>query len=164
MFGLLGSGIFGSLFGGLFRLIPEILKYFDKGNERAHELEMFREQCELEKVRGQIKMADAQESHQESVDDGVLAAFNAAIKQQADMAVAAGGWAASLSASVRPVLTYYLLALYGLVKMALYFHALAQGQAWDVVLPRMWGADDMALLSGAVNYWLLDRTLGKRGL
>ena len=32
------------------------------------------------------------------------------------------------------------------------------------VLKAAWGVDDMALLSGVVNYWILDRTLAKRGL
>ena len=52
MFEILGGGIFGSLLGGIFRLAPEVLKYFDKKNERQHELSMFDKQCELEKVRG----------------------------------------------------------------------------------------------------------------
>ena len=38
MFEFIGSGILGSLFGGIFRLAPEILKFFDKKNERDHEL------------------------------------------------------------------------------------------------------------------------------
>ena len=50
MFEILGGGIFGSLLGGIFRLAPEVLKYFDKKNERQHELAMFDKQC----VQGQI--------------------------------------------------------------------------------------------------------------
>ena len=41
MFDLLGGGLLGSIFGGLFRLAPEILKLLDKANERKHELNMF---------------------------------------------------------------------------------------------------------------------------
>jgi len=47
MLEFLGSGLFGSLFGGLFRLAPELLKYFDKANERKHELAMFGLQTDL---------------------------------------------------------------------------------------------------------------------
>ena len=46
MFEILGGGIFGSLLGGIFRLAPEVLKFFDKKNERQHELAMFDKQCE----------------------------------------------------------------------------------------------------------------------
>ena len=49
MFELLGGGILGSVLGGVFRLVPEVIKYFDKKNERQHELAMFDKQCDLEK-------------------------------------------------------------------------------------------------------------------
>ena len=32
MFELLGGGVIGSLLGGVFRLAPEVLKFFDKKN------------------------------------------------------------------------------------------------------------------------------------
>ena len=57
MFELLGGGVIGSVLGGVFRLAPEVLKYFDKKNERLHELSMFARQCELETLRGQQKLA-----------------------------------------------------------------------------------------------------------
>ena len=80
------------------------------------------------------------------------------------MAKAAGGWVASLSASVRPVMTYYLLLLYGAAKTASMLLAYHSGQPMLEVFKSAWSVDDMALLSGVVNYWILDRTLAKRGL
>ena len=77
---------------------------------------------------------------------------------------AAGGWAASLSASVRPVMTYYLLVLYGTAKTAAMVLAYYHGQALTEVLAKSWGSDDMALLTGVINYWMIDRSLAKRGL
>jgi hypothetical protein len=93
-----------------------------------------------------------------------MAAFQSAIQQQTDMVKAAGGWAASLSASVRPVMTYYLLVFYGIVKICLIWDSMRLGAPLVDVMPKMWGGDDMALLSGVVNYWILDRTLAKRGI
>ena len=164
MFEILGGGIFGSLLGGIFRLAPEVLKYFDKKNERQHELAMFDKQCDLEKVRGQIKLEEIGAQRDMAVDVGVMDAFKAAIDQQTEMAKAAGGWVASLSASVRPVMTYYLLLLYGVAKTAAILLAYFAGQPMLEVLKSAWTVDDMALLSGVVNYWILDRTLAKRGL
>jgi hypothetical protein len=160
MFELLGGGIAGSLLGGLFRLIPEVIKYFDKKDERDHELAMFDKQCELEKVRGAQKLAEIGAQREATVDTGVMDAFNAAINQQTEMVKAAGGWVASLSASVRPVMTYYLLVLYGVFKAATVIANYGTPELMKIV----WGVDDMALLSGVVNYWILDRTLAKRGL
>jgi len=108
MLEMLSGGLLGSLFGGLFRLAPEVLKHFDKKNERSHEMLMFARQCELEQIRGQMKLAEIGAQREAAVDVGVMDAFNAAIEQQATMVKAAGGWAASLSASVRPVVTYWM--------------------------------------------------------
>ena len=164
MFELLGGGILGSVLGGVFRLAPEVLKYFDKKNERQHELSMFARQCELETLRGQQKLAEIGAHREAAVDVGVMDAFNAAINQQAEMVKAAGGWAASLSASVRPVMTYYLLVMYGAAKTAAMVLAYYHGQALTEVLSKSWGTDDMALLTGVINYWMIDRSLAKRGL
>jgi hypothetical protein len=164
MFDLIGGGILGSLLGGIFRLAPEVIKYFDKKNERQHELAMFDKQCDLEKVRGQIRLEEIGAQRDMAVDVGVMDAFKAAIDQQTEMVKAAGGWVASLSASVRPVMTYYLLLLYGVAKTASIVLAYLAGQPMLEVLKAAWGVDDMALLSGVVNYWILDRTLAKRGL
>jgi len=164
MFELLGGGIIGSLLGGVFCLVPEVLKYFDKKNDRQHELAMFDKQCDLEKVRGQIKMEEIGAQRDMAIDSGVMGAFQAAINQQTEMVKAAGGWAASLSASVRPLMTYYLLVLYGASKVASMALAHSGGQAMVDVLAKTWSVDDMALLAGVVNFWILDRTLAKRGL
>ena len=164
MFEMLGGGILGSLLGGVFRLAPELLKFLDKKNERQHELAMFDKQCDLEKVRGQQKLAEIGAQRDMAVDVGVMDAFKAAIDQQTEMVKVAGGWVASLSASVRPMMTYYLLLLYGAAKTASIVLAYYAGQPMLEVLKSAWSVDDMALLSGVVNYWILDRTLAKRGL
>jgi hypothetical protein len=164
MFDILSGGILGSVLGGVFRLAPEVLKFFDKKNEREHELSMFSRQCELETLRGQQKLAEIGAVREAAVDVGVMDAFNAAINQQAEMVKSAGGWAASLSASVRPVMTYYLLVLYGTAKTSAMVLAYYHGQALTEVLAKSWGTDDMALLTGVINYWMIDRSLAKRGL
>jgi hypothetical protein len=164
MMDFLGGGIVGSLLGGIFRLVPEAFKFLDRKNEREHELAMFDKQCELEKVRGSQKLAEIGAQREATVDSGVMDAFSAAINQQTEMVKSAGGWVASLSASVRPVMTYYLLLLYGVFKTATIAIGYASGQPIPELLKNAWSVDDMALLSGVVNYWILDRTLAKRGL
>ena len=164
MLELLSGGIFGSLLGGIFRLAPEVLKFFDKKNERQHEMAMFSRQCELEQLRGQQKLAEIGAARDAAIDVGVMDAFNAAINQQAEMAKAAGGWAASLSASVRPVVTYWVIALWSFVHIWFAWNAWMAGAAPREVFNTMMTADFMALVSGTINYWFLDRTLKQRGL
>ena len=111
MLEMLGGGLLGSIFGGLFRMAPEVLKWLDKKNEREHELNMFKFQCDLEAQRGQQKLAEIGAQREAAIDVGVMNAFQSAIEQQTEMVKAAGGWVASLSASVRPVVTYWILGL-----------------------------------------------------
>ncbi len=56
MLDILSGGLLGSIFGGIFRMAPEVLKWMDKKNEREHELNMFKFQCDLEAQRGQQKL------------------------------------------------------------------------------------------------------------
>ncbi len=161
---ILSGGILGSLLGGVFRLPPEVLKFFDKKNEREHELAMFKHQCELETLRGQQKLAEIGAVREAAVDVGVMDAFQSAIEQQATMVKAAGGWVASLSASVRPVVTYWVLFVWSFIHVWFAWNAWLAGAPPVEVFKTMMTADFSALLGGTINYWFLDRTLTKRGL
>jgi hypothetical protein len=164
MLEILGGGVLGSLIGGLFRLAPEVLKFLDKKNERSHELSMFDRQCQLEAQRGQQKLQEIGAQHAMAVDTGVLDAFKSAIDQQAEMAKAAGGWVAKLSASVRPVVTYWILGVWTGVHCWYGYQGWASGLDATEVFKLMLSADFSALVAGTINYWFMDRTLAKRGL
>ena len=164
MFDVLSGGILGSVFGGLFRMAPEVLKYFDKKHERTHELNMFARQCELETLRGQQKLAEIGAQREAAIDVGVMDAFQSAIEQQATMVKAAGGWAASLSASVRPVVTYWVLFVWSFIHVWFAWNAWITGAPPVEVFKIMMSPDFSALLAGTINFWFLDRTLAKRGL
>ena len=164
MLDILSGGILGSVFGGLFRMAPEVLKFFDKKNERQHERLMFTRQCELETLRGQQKLAEIGAQREAAIDVGVMDAFQAAIEQQATMVKAAGGWAASLSASVRPVVTYWVLFVWSFIHVWFAWNAWITGAPPVEVFKIMMSPDFSALLAGTINFWFLDRTLAKRGL
>jgi hypothetical protein len=164
MFEMLSGGILGSIFGGVFRLAPEVLKWMDKKNERSHELNMFKFQCDLEQQRGAQKLAEIGAQREAAVDTGVMSAFQSAIEQQATMVKAAGGWVASLSASVRPVVTYWVLFVWSFIHVWFAWNAWLGGAPATEVFKTMMTPDFSALLSGTINYWFLDRTLSKRGI
>jgi hypothetical protein len=160
MLEMLGSGLLGSIFGGLFRLAPEVLKWLDRKDERGHELKMFAQQCELEAQRGSQKLQEIGAQRAMAVDVASLDAFKSAIESQADMAKSAGGWVAALSASVRPVVTYALIGTYLGMQIGMGIYAGSVAEAYRLVITQ----DFVALVSGTINYWLLNRTLEKRGL
>jgi hypothetical protein len=125
---------------------------------------MFKFQCDLEQQRGAQKLAEIGAQREAAVDVGVMNAFQSAIEQQATMVKAAGGWVASLSASVRPVVTYWVLFVWSFIHVWFAWNAWLAGAPAVEVFKTMMTPDFSALLSGTINYWFLDRTLSKRGL
>jgi hypothetical protein len=165
MLEILGGGIFGSLLGGIFRLAPEVLKWLDKKNERSHELEMFKNQCQLEAQRGSQKLDEIGAYRDMATDTGVLTAFSNAITQQSEMVKAAGpGWIASLSASVRPIITYWIIFIWSFVHIWFCWNSYINGLPPIEVFKTLLTPDLSALVAGTINYWFLDRSLMKRGL
>jgi hypothetical protein len=164
MIDILGGGLLGSIFGGLFRLAPEVLKFLDRKNERLHELKMFEQQCQLEQMRGAQKLQEIGAQHGMAVDVGVLDAFKSAMDQQTEMVKAAGGWVASLSASVRPVVTYWILFIWSFVHIWFAWNAWLQGMPPVEVFKTAMSPDFAALVAGTINFWFLDRALKARGL
>lgn len=157
MFELLGGGLLGSIFGGIFRLAPEILKLFDKVNERKHELNMFRLQTDLEKMRGEFRVEEKYVDHSITQLDAIQEAF----KEQATSAQASYRWVAALSALVRPMVTYILFGLYVAVKAVVISHALDSGASWYDVATKFWTPEDFGMLNLVITFWFVGRAIEK---
>lgn len=164
MLEIFSGGILGSIFGGLFRLAPEVLKFLDRKNERLHELQMFQQQCQLENMRAQNRLEEIGVMKDMAVDVGVIGAFKSAIDQQAEMVKAAGGKIAALSASVRPVITYWVFAVWTILHLFLCIQGYREGMSTYEMTKLFLSVDFVALVAGTLNYWFLDRTLQRRGL
>lgn len=155
MFEFLGSGVIGSLFGGLFRLAPEVLKFFDKQNDRKHELAMMDKQLDYEKLKGEFKVEE------KYVDFSVhqLDAMQEAFKEQAATATSSYKWVSALSALVRPMVTYVLFGLYVCFKITMMYYAVQTGIPWNAVMQQAWNQDDFAMLNAILMFWFVGRTL-----
>jgi hypothetical protein len=157
MLELVGGGLLGSIFGGLFRLAPEVLKFLDKGNERKHELAMFTLQTDLEKVKGNFRMEEKYVDY--STEQ--LKVIQEAFKEQATTAKEAGWFVAAVSALVRPGITWALFFMYATVKAAGLMMALSSGAPWQDVVIKAWGADDFAMLNMCLTFWFVGRSIEK---
>lgn len=159
MIEVVASGLLGTIVGGIFRLAPEILKFFDKKNERTHELDMVKATVDLEKTRGEIRVQER------SIDFDVaqIEAIKEAYKADGEAAKASYPWVAALNALVRPLITYCLFFLYVIVKITFILHGIDMGSHWVDVLKANYGPDDFALLTSILSYWFLSRTLSKTG-
>jgi hypothetical protein len=157
MLELVGGGLLGSIFGGLFRLAPEVLKFLDKGNERKHELAMFTLQTDLEKVKGNFRMEEKYVDY--STEQ--LKAIQEAFKEQSTTAKEAGKFVSAVSALVRPGITWALFFMYATVKAAGLGIALSSGAPWQDVVLKGWSADDFAMLNMCLTFWFVGRSIEK---
>jgi hypothetical protein len=147
--------LLGGLLGGAFRLAPELLKWLDRRGERGHELAMQDKALEFEKVRGAQRMAEIGSQADAAWNTGAIEALRESVRTQGEKTGVK--WADALSASVRPVITYWFMALYCAAKTAAFVAAVTAGVAWSTVILHAWTEADQALWAGVLNFWFLGR-------
>ncbi len=151
--------LLGGLLGGAFRLAPEVLKWLDRKGERGHELAMQDKALEFEKVRGAQRMAEIGESAEAAWNTGAIEALKEAVRSQGEKTGVA--WADALSSSVRPVITYWFMALYCTAKTAAFAAAINGGALWSEAVVHAWTEADQALWAGVLNFWFLGRVFDR---
>lgn len=152
------GGLLGSVFGGLFRLAPEVLKWLDRKNERDHELNMFKLQTDLEKQRGEYRIEERYVDHSIASLDAISEAF----KQQGEADAKAWKWVASMSALVRPGVTYILFGMYCVFKVAVILYAFDNQADWKEVFTTTWTGEDFAMLNMILTFWFVGRAIERR--
>lgn len=138
------EAILSTLAGGALRAVPEIMAFFDKKNERKHELEMFNKQLEADKIKGQQAIEAAKIQDQIAIDTGGLQALVESVKAQAQLT--GNKFVDGLNALVRPSLTYAFAVAYFIAKV----HS-----GWTYT------AFDQEVLSGIIGFWFMGRVFDK---
>ena len=151
--------LLGGLLGGVFRLAPELLKWLDRQGERGHELAMQDKALEFEKIRGAQRMAEIGSQAEASWNTGAIEALRDAVRTQGEKTGV--WWADTLSSSVRPIITYWLMALYCAAKTVTFVAALNAGAGWGAAVLAAWSEADQALWAGVLNFWFLGRVFDR---
>ena len=151
------ESLFGGLLGGIFRLIPEFIKLTDTKDARKHELSMMNVEIKLAELKAQQEMHVVDTEAQKAQFD----AIGKALEGQTAMASAGGKFVSAISALVRPLITYWVVALWSAVKIAMMMVAYEQNADWKAVLIQSWSTDDMAILSMILTFWFVGRAVEK---
>lgn len=151
--------LLGGVMGGAFRLAPELLKWIDRRGERWHELAMQDKALEFEKLRGAGRMAEIGANADAQWNAESLNALRDAIRSQGEKSGMA--WADALSVSVRPVITYWFMALYCAAKSAAFTAAVSAGVSWETAILHAWTEADQALWAGVLNFWFIGRVFDR---
>lgn len=152
--------LLGTLFGGVFRLAPEIFRFLDRKNEREHELFMFDKQLEADKLRGQFAIDQIHAQADASIGAAEVQAIIEATKAQA---VQTGiRWVDAINALIRPLLALqWLIFLWPAVIIAGFVLAVKTGADPLVALKAAFGIDEKAMAASVASFWLVDRSLRK---
>lgn len=151
--------LLGGLLGGAFRLTPEILKWIDRKGERSHELAIKDKNLELEKLRSSTTMSEVATKAEDTQSTIAINTLNSAVTSQGT--VTGVKWADALSSSVRPIITYWFMALYCAAKATTFLSATQTGSDWTTAVQNVWTESDQALWSGVLNFWFLGRVFDR---
>ena len=151
--------LLGGLLGGAFRLAPEFLKWLDRKGERGHELSMQDKALEFEKLRGAQRMHEIGAGADAAWNVGAIETLREAVRTQGEKTGVR--WADALSSSVRPVITYWFMALYCAAKTAAFAAAIEGSADWGVAILHAWTEADQALWAGVLNFWFIGRVFDR---
>lgn len=151
--------ILSLLGGGLLRLLPEVFSFLNKKTDNSHELAMMDKQLALEQARGANRQSELELQTTSEQIVHMLDAQAEALKSQ--MQITGIRFVDALNFLVRPLATYYVLALYGLAKIAMFVLAVRSGiGGWESIL-QLYTDEDRNILSGILGFWFLGRVFEK---
>lgn len=146
----------GALLGGVFRVVPEVLKWLDRKDERKHELSMQDKAIEFQRVKGDQRMDEIVAQGQQDWNVGALNALQASIEAQAKPSGVR--WIDGFNALIRPLMALqWVIVLYPAVLIASYVLAVDAGVAPLAALVQVFGPEEKAFTAAIANFWILNR-------
>lgn len=164
--------ILTAVFGFAAPFLPELLKYFNRKADNAHELKLLELQIQgrnqehmwrMEEINAQADIAEAVELHKPTPSTGVQILDAARDNYWPKGAVIPVFLLFSLldflAGMVRPTITYAAFIFYAAYKWAI-FHELTTRFANDAAgaLSQMWGENDWAVLTLVLSYYFGTRS------
>lgn len=152
--------LLGLVFGGVFRMLPELLGVFKAKRDADHEFRMTELQLKIDEARAKHALDLAHAQAEIAAAAGEMNAWAEAIRGQATNTGV--GWVDALSSSVRPVLTYWwVLVLYSGAKLLQIVVGLDDGVALAEFVPILVTEFDRTVIGSILSFWFVDRSLRK---
>lgn len=153
--------ILGGALGGIARLAPEVLKFFDRKAERKHELALGDQQYRIATAANQTALQKADIELMQSQFVSALDAMKEGVKSQGQLTGIK--IVDAISATVRPVITYWIFGLYSIAKSyQIKLIMAADGVDLAQAVAASWSASDDAMLSAVLTFWFIGRVWDKK--
>jgi len=148
--------LLGSLFGGLFRLVPELLRWFDRKDEREHELALIA----ANEIRGTQQLSSEEIHGTQQLNSEELAALVEGVKAAATQSGIK--WIDGLNALIRPWIAFqWVLVLWPTVIISGIVMSVQSGTNVLEAIQATFGSEEKAVCSSIVGFWYMDRSLRK---
>ena len=148
MLSLLGSALgFGT------SIIPSVIDLFKQRQTDKQELAMLQAKARYAAQLSELKIDELRSKSDISEIEGIH-------KSQA-AAVSNSTFAAALSGSVRPIVTYLFVGIFLTVKITALVTAMKAGQTLNDAMPIIWDQDTQILFSGIISFWFGHRAFEK---
>jgi hypothetical protein len=146
--------LLGSLLGFLSALAPRAFDYYQERADRAHELSIIDRQMEQMRLGSHLKL--------EEINAKADVAQSKAIYRH-DSSIKASTFIDNLRGSVRPVITYLLVATFIAIKGAgLYALIVIEGMAVYQALPLIGDDQFNSLLAAIISFWFGSRAMARK--
>lgn len=140
------------LIGFLSSGLPHVFEYFKAKQDNAHELAMFQMQIEASKAEAQSKLEATMYESAASIEVAEQERFSTEKPVQSGIR-----WIDGLNASVRPIVTYWILAIYTISKVWIFFPITLL--PWQT--STLWLAADADILGAVIAYHFGSRSFSK---
>lgn len=159
--------LFSALLGFVSSAVPDLLKLFRDGKDRAHEITLLK--LQMEHAREANAAASVQQL--QAIESQSFIAEQSALNERLKDNLTGIHWVDALAGSVRPVITYAFFGLYFLVKCAQFHLLVAPSLPWQSsmtlaqAMVALWTEEDIAIFSAVIAFWFGQRAMTrvKRG-
>ena len=145
--------IIGSALGFATSIVPEILGYFKQAQKDKQELVMLEAKAKYATQLSELRLNELEAKADVSEIEGIYAEMKAANQSSK--------FAAALSGSVRPIVTYLFVMLFLFIKGGALYSQMQSGFSWNESMDTIWDVNTAALFSGIVSFWFGHRAMQK---
>ena len=153
--------ILSFIFGGLFRLAPELLKWMDKKDERKHELDMVNANMKADQLRAEqiLKQIDAEADV--ILGKAEMDAIIAATKAQGQKSGVK--WIDGFNSLQRPLIAFWWVIVLYSGALVVQFYALVWKfhESVPVAVLTVFGEQEKAIALSIIGFVFVDRSIRK---
>ena len=153
--------ILSFIFGGLFRLAPELLKWMDKKDERKHELDMINANMKADQLRAEqiLKQIDAEADV--ILGKAEMDAIIAATKAQGQKSGVR--WIDGFNSLLRPLIAFWWVIVLYSGALVVQFYALVWKfhESVPVAVLTVFGEQEKAIALSIIGFVFVDRSIRK---